>query len=148
MARRRPNLQGDAENFEVIRQELGFGFISELTSMDMALVAPFAGKMDTFVYCAGSGLAVGSYSEFYGPDERPLAIELIRYEPNPQPNEGPLNINRFVFGPSKDGSRYEGYDVTIYEPNPTNGQVGNHWTTWEEVDARFATKPKPPGGNP
>ena len=150
MAKKRPNLEGDADDFKFLRESVGFGTIQELTSKDLTLVAPFADKSPNFVYSAGSGLPPGSYPEFYGPDERPLAVEIVRYEPNPKPTEGPLNTNRYVLGLSDDGMMYQGYDVTVFDANPTNGQVGNHWTDWDEVDARFPTKPKPqpPGGKP
>jgi hypothetical protein len=136
----KPNLQGDPENFRLLRDALDPGVIYELTTSDASLVAPFADNNPNIVHIAASGLGAGSLPDYFGPSEALFAIEVIRYEPNPRLNEPDLNNNRYIFGLDSTGRKFLGYDVTEYDPNPTNGQVVDHWSDWADVDQKLPTK--------
>lgn len=139
----KPNFGGDADDYEIVREDLGFGIIREMTTREADIVAPWVDNNPNVVYVAGSGLPPGSYPSHFGPGGSPFAFEVIRFETNPAPGEPDLNVNRYVVGPDRTGQKFVGYDVTIQPPNPTNGQVADHWSDWGDIDQKFPTKKTP-----
>ena len=140
--RPRPNIVSNIEDFRLVRDSLVPNAVNAVSTEDAGLVASFLLDNPNTVFHAGSGISPESYPGLFAAQENLLALESVRFETNPKGNEPDLNINRYVFGPSPDGRQCYGFDVTVYEPSPSNGQVGNHWSDWHEVDDCYPTKPE------
>lgn len=130
-----PNFIVDAESFQLLRDEVGTGKIVELSPGESSLVAPhIAGHPDT-IYAAASGVDLsGQYGVFRAGDTQ-IAIEWVRRESRPQPEEPECNAYRYLFGLTPDG-KCVGYDVTKPESSALSGQVSDHWTSLDEVVKR------------
>lgn len=76
----------------------------------------------------------GQYGYFQA-GERQIAVEWVRKESKPQPNEPECNTYRYLFGLTSNG-KCMGYDVTQPESSPETGQVADHWITFDEVVKR------------
>lgn len=128
-----PNFIVDLDNFCLLRDDVGIGFVRPLTPADASLVATYLAAHDETLFIAGSGgMNLNDYPGRFKVGEQQLAIEWVRREPKPRPGEGELNVHRFVFGITPDG-KCHGYDVTEEKPNVSEEQIGNHWSSWEDI---------------
>jgi len=136
----RPNVVADADHFRLLRDAVGIGVIHELPASVAGLVAPhIAAHCETF-FIAASGVGLNRYPEVFQTGERQLAMEWVRREPCPQPEEPELNINRFLFGLTPGGNCF-GYDVTEKQPGVSKEQVADHWSTLNQVlDSYISSK--------
>ena len=122
----------DAENFQLVRGDVGIGKIKELPDEDAGLLAPHIdGHLDT-LYVASSGVNLAGEIGVFDSGQQQVAIEWVRHETKPRPGEPECNTYRFLFGLTKEG-RCIGLDVT---QRPVKGQVADHWTTFDDAVRR------------
>ena len=134
----KPNFIVNTISFELLRDEVGVGKVCELAPQDAALLAPHIADHSETLYVACSGIDVsGTSGTLLGPG-RQVAIEWVRQENNPQPNEPETNMYRYVFGLTSQG-RCVGYEESDFKSTPNNLQVGDHWMEFDEVCRRYLT---------
>ena len=129
---RQPNFIVDIESFRLIQDEVGIGRIVALSDDDSSLITPHIQGHPETLYTACSGVALSAQHGNFRADGGLVAIEWVRLESKPQPNEPECNAYRYLFGLTADGKCY-GYDVTRPTASPFTGQVADHWTTFDEV---------------
>lgn len=130
----KPSYRHPPTILEQALRRISYGKVIELTPAEAALLAPHIETHQHTYRVAASGLPPQSFDLLGGSPT--VAIEWIREEPNPQKNEPPLNVNRYLFGLTPDGSECVGYDVTekIGQKKPVPGTVFPHWPTdFEEL---------------
>jgi hypothetical protein len=132
MVLKRPNLVVDVDTFRLLQDEVGIGKIVELSSSDASLVAPHIQDHPETIYTACSGVCLTGQYGYFQAGERQIAIEWVRKESKPQPNEPECNTYRYLFGLTSNGKCMD-YDVTQPESSPETGQVADHWITFDEV---------------
>ena len=110
--------------------------IHELTPEDASLVAQHLKSQPETVYIAASGVNISNESASMNLYGRCVAIEWIREESRPKAGEPECNTYRYLFGLTANGECF-GYDVTEPESSPSNQQVGDHWTTLDEICKRY-----------
>ena len=121
------------EMFFLVRDNVGVGNIVELPPRDAGLLARhIPGRPDT-LYVAASGYLAHATDWPFRPGEHVVAFEWVRYETRPAPGEPECNVYRFVFGPAANGTGYCGVTAWGRTPAHQPGQVGDHWTTFDEV---------------
>lgn len=120
----------DADNLEFVIQGMPTAKILWLPPEIAELVAPSMSCSPNSIYFAASGVPVGNnYCGQFRKEDLILAVEHVRFEPNPniskcEPN---FNLNRYIFGVSASNDKAYGIDVTTWLSDDRTGQVGNHW---------------------
>lgn len=131
--KKKPNLKFDSESYKVLQGKVEVGEIKLLSDEDVAEILPHIPRHLETCYVAASGVPPSESSDCLIFDQEQIAIEWVRYENKPQPNEPEINTYRFVLGIDKNGQGV-GYDVT--RPDSGSGQVADHWTTVREVTSK------------
>jgi hypothetical protein len=132
----RPNFIADADQYLLLRDKVGVGRIVELPPTDAGRVAKHIPAHVETVYVAASGVQLGSDYGVFQRGDRVLGVEWVRTESKPVSGEPECNLYRYLFGLSLDGSACFGYEVTRRYGNDGSGQVGDHWTDFDDVFAR------------
>ena len=125
----------DADNLAFLVDDVQTGRIVHLPPSLVGEIASGLSTNPDAMYFASSGVPIShDYDGAFQYDQTLLAIEMVRYEPNPKlaKSEPHFNLNRYVFGISTADDKAYGIDVTTWKSNPITAQVGNHW---DEIDA-------------
>lgn len=123
----KPNFTHDATALDQVLGLTGFGKVVELKPSEASVLAPHVAKHQHTHSIAASGLPPQTFDLFgSGPT---VGLEWVRKEANPKPGEPSLNVNRYLFGLSPDGTKCLGYEVTEkdHQPDPVPGTVFPHW---------------------
>lgn len=128
----KPNFIIDAENFQLVREEVGIGKIKELPNEDASLLAPHIDGHPDTLYVASSGVNLAGDFGVFDSGQQQVAVEWVRHETKPKSDEPECNTYRYLFGLTSD-STCIGIDVT---KKPETGQVAKHWTTFDDAVRR------------
>ncbi len=123
----KPTFECEAAVLYQMLEITGYGEVVKMSPTDAATITPHVANHPHTHSIAGSGIPPQSFDLF--PNGPTLGLEWIRHEPNPQRDEPPINVNRYLFGLSEDGSKCLGYEVTAKknQSNPVPGTVFPHW---------------------
>ncbi len=133
----------DPDNYELIKDEVKVGKITELSVDDASLVLP---HLECDMDCASvmtSGIVLSSDSYnygVYGQDQKLYALEVVRIPENggfPTGSKNDSKVNRYVIGISEKDRQIKAYDVTERYSNPITDQVGNHHDTFESLFHKY-----------